>query len=109
MPRRLIEAYARPPASPTDCIFARTTACVSADLRTPIAPCQFGGQPDCSHCGCMASAGLAAVGRHELVPGLRVETLFRASDRIGAVVRRWRDARSAGSAAPDLAARPSER
>ena len=34
--------------------FAQATACVSADLRTPITPCQFGGQPDCSSCGCMA-------------------------------------------------------
>jgi hypothetical protein len=27
-------------------------------------PCQLGGNPDCRNCGCMASAGLEAIGRH---------------------------------------------
>ena len=54
------------PTHPSECIFAQTTECVSADLQTRITPCQFGGTPDCSNCGCMASAGLAAVGRHRL-------------------------------------------
>lgn len=94
-PRALLEVYAAPPASPAECIFAQTTACVSADLTTPVTPCQFGGRPDCGNCGCMASAGLAAVGRHELPVGVRVDTLFRASLRVGAFVRAVRTAGSA--------------
>ena len=57
MPKGLIEAYARPPQSPDECVFARTTMSVSADLTTRITPCQFGGVPDCANCGCVASAG----------------------------------------------------
>lgn len=38
-----------------------TTACVSADFQKPITTCQFGGNPDCANCGCIASAALAAV------------------------------------------------
>jgi MoaA/NifB/PqqE/SkfB family radical SAM enzyme len=92
MPEGLIAALAAPPASPTECIFAQTTECVSADLTTRVTPCQFGGTPDCARCGCMASAGLAAVGRHRLPGGLRVESIFRASFAVGERVRRHRAA-----------------
>jgi MoaA/NifB/PqqE/SkfB family radical SAM enzyme len=92
MPRAMIEVYAAPPASPADCVFAKTTTCVSADLETRITPCQFGGQPDCSQCGCIASAGLGAIGRHRLPGGLPVGVLFDASLKVGAAVRRVRDA-----------------
>jgi hypothetical protein len=83
MPRQLIDAYLDPPSSPGDCIFARTTECISADLRTQITPCQFGGTPDCSSCGCMASAGLAAVGRHRLGGIIPIDVLFNGSIRAG--------------------------
>jgi MoaA/NifB/PqqE/SkfB family radical SAM enzyme len=86
MPRPLLDAYLEPPASPAECIFARTTACVSADLETRITPCQFGGTPDCSSCGCMASAGLAAIGRHRLGGMIPIDTLFNSSIRIGDTV-----------------------
>jgi MoaA/NifB/PqqE/SkfB family radical SAM enzyme len=66
MPKGLIDAYADPPSSPEECVFARTTTTISADLTTKITPCQFGGAPDCANCGCIASAGLAAVARHQL-------------------------------------------
>ena len=86
MPRPLLEAYLDPPASPDDCIFAQTTECVSADLQTRITPCQFGGSPDCSSCGCMASAGLAAVGRHRLGGMVPIDVLFTNSLRIGRTI-----------------------
>jgi organic radical activating enzyme len=94
MPEGLLKAYLLPPHGPDDCIFARTTDCVSADLQTKITPCQFGGTPDCANCGCMASAGLAAVGRHKLPGGVSVGSIFNASLRVGEAVRsvrvRWR-------------------
>lgn len=77
MPAAVIDAYLAPPDSPGDCIFAQTTECISADLQTQIAPCQFGGNPDCSNCGCMASAGLAAVGRHRVGGVVPVDLLFK--------------------------------
>jgi MoaA/NifB/PqqE/SkfB family radical SAM enzyme len=90
MPAALIEVYAKPPSNPDECVFAQTTTCVSADFERQIEPCQFGGQPDCEECGCMASAGLGAVGRHRLPGGIRVGVLFDGSLRVGAAVRRLR-------------------
>jgi hypothetical protein len=57
LPTGLLDVYANPPESPDECIFAKTTTTISADLTTRITPCQFGGAPDCSNCGCIASAG----------------------------------------------------
>ena len=85
-----LEAYANPPASPRDCAFARTTECVSADLQRRITPCQFGGNPDCASCGCIASASLEAISRHQLPGGLRVRHIFDASETVGRGVRRLR-------------------
>lgn len=83
MPEVLIRQFASPPHSPEDCIFALTTQTLSADLQTKITPCQFGGNPDCASCGCVASMGLAAVAAHKLGGLLSVGTIFKASHRIG--------------------------
>jgi MoaA/NifB/PqqE/SkfB family radical SAM enzyme len=88
LPGGLIEVYARPPQSPDDCVFAQTTTCVSADFERTISPCQFGGKPDCANCGCIASAGLKAVGRHRLPGGIRVGAIFEHSLAVGRHVRR---------------------
>lgn len=80
----MIREFAKPPASPQECIFAQTTQTISADLRTKITPCQFGGNPDCSQCGCIASMGLAAVGNYRLGGVIPVGQIFRASAKIGA-------------------------
>lgn len=90
MPKGLIDVYAHPPQSPDECVFAKTTECVSADLGTPITPCQFGGKPDCAQCGCIASAGLKAVARHKLRGVIRVGAIFDASLAVGDRVRRVR-------------------
>jgi MoaA/NifB/PqqE/SkfB family radical SAM enzyme len=87
-PEGLIDVYANPPSSPDECVFARTTKTISADLTTRITPCQFGGAPDCASCGCIASAGLAAVARHELLGFIPVGALFTGSLRIGEQMRR---------------------
>ena len=86
----MLNVYANPPSSPEECIFAQTTECLSADLERRITPCQFGGIPDCSNCGCIASAGLEAIGRHRLPGGLRVQRVFYASLAVGRAVRRVR-------------------
>jgi MoaA/NifB/PqqE/SkfB family radical SAM enzyme len=90
-PEAMLKSYTLPPHSPEDCIFAKTTACVSANFEKPITPCQFGGNPDCGNCGCIASATLAAVGRHKLPGGIRVGKLFDASFEIGNRVRAVRE------------------
>jgi MoaA/NifB/PqqE/SkfB family radical SAM enzyme len=83
MPEVVIEQFANPPHGPEECIFAQTTQTLSADLETKITPCQFGGTPDCSACGCYASMGLASVGAHKLGGILPVGTIFNASVKIG--------------------------
>lgn len=88
----MLEFYAKPPQSPDDCIFAKTTHCVSADFQTQITPCQFGGTPDCANCGCIASAALKAVAQHKLPGGIRVGAIFDASFRVGEAVRKVRNA-----------------
>src|SRR5262245_1303174 len=45
---RVLDGYMRPPQNPDECIFAKTTACVSSDLKRKITPCQYGGDPDCT-------------------------------------------------------------
>jgi MoaA/NifB/PqqE/SkfB family radical SAM enzyme len=83
MPARLVEQFLRPPHSPEDCVFAQITQTVSADLRSQITPCQFGGNPDCSACGCIASMVLAAVANHKVGGFVPVGSIFKASVKIG--------------------------
>jgi MoaA/NifB/PqqE/SkfB family radical SAM enzyme len=97
-PQGMIDVYAHPPSSPRDCVFARTTMSVSADLTTKIEPCQFGGTPDCANCGCVAAAGLAAVARHKLFGFVPVGAIFTGSVAIGEIVRRRREQASAALA-----------
>jgi hypothetical protein len=97
MPEGMIRQFAAPPDDPSDCIFALTTRTISADLKTRITPCQFGGKPDCQSCGCIASMGLAAVGAHKLAGLLPVGKIFALSRSIG-------DLRSRKPHAAELAA-----
>jgi len=90
MGRGVIEFYENPPDSPSDCIFAKLSTCVSADFERSITPCQFGGNPDCKNCGCIASAGMDAIKRHQLPIGIRVGDIFEASFKIGAGMRHIR-------------------
>lgn len=87
MPEGMLKEYLSPPASPAQCIFAQTTRTISADFKTRVEPCQFGGDPDCSQCGCMASMGLAAIGHHKLIGPLTAGHLFWASASIGRYVK----------------------
>jgi MoaA/NifB/PqqE/SkfB family radical SAM enzyme len=95
-----IREFLNPPLSPKDCIFARTTHTISADLKTVITPCQFGGHPDCSQCGCIASMGLAAVGHHKVVGSLTAGHLFNASDIVGQNLNRLLHSRKQRSVTP---------
>jgi len=83
MPESVLRQFLKPPSSPRECTFARTTRTISADLKTRISPCQFGGNPDCAQCGCMASMGLAAVADHRIAGVLPVRSLLNASIAVG--------------------------
>lgn len=83
MPPALLRQFAKPPQSPKDCVFALTTQTLSADLKTNVTPCQYGGNPDCSSCGCIASMALAAVADHKLAGFVPVGAIFKASIAFG--------------------------
>ncbi len=83
MPDVVVAGYRKPPANPEECVFARVTTSLSADLSSRIGPCQFGGKPVCSECGCIASAGIAAIARFKLAGLVPVASIFNASYRFG--------------------------
>jgi len=83
LPDLVVEGFRKPPQSPAECIFARTTLNFTADLKNRITPCQFGGEPDCKQCGCFASAGLKAVGDVRLLGLVPGRALYNVADAIG--------------------------
>lgn len=96
----VVQGYLRPPQNPDECIFAKTTACLSSDLKKAIVPCQYGGDPDCTQCGCMASVGLEALGRHRLGGVLPLKSIFAGSLAVGSVVRTIRGDHRTGDQRP---------
>jgi MoaA/NifB/PqqE/SkfB family radical SAM enzyme len=86
-PDVVASGFLRPPQSPGDCLFAQLTGCYSADLKSPVTPCQFGGKPVCGECGCIASAGLAAIGRYNIGGLVPVSSIFVASQKLGRLSR----------------------
>jgi MoaA/NifB/PqqE/SkfB family radical SAM enzyme len=81
-------ALLRPPASPEACTFSRLSRNYSADLRTQVEPCVFGGDPDCAQCGCSASAAAHWISEIPLLGPLKVKHLLRGSMRIGSILAR---------------------
>lgn len=102
MAAAVIREFLDPPSSPEKCVFAQTTLVLSADLKTRIGPCQFGGSPDCSQCGCIASMGLAAVGHHRLPTGIALDSMMKASMRLGNIVKKI-----TGAAEPEAPPQPT--
>jgi hypothetical protein len=86
----VLNGFRRPPVSPDRCIFAMATTCVSANLETIVEPCQFGGNPVCEECGCIASSGLAAIGNYRLAGLVPLSAIFAGSRAIGDRLAHWR-------------------
>lgn len=82
------QALLHPPASPKHCTFSRLSKNYSADLRTRVEPCVFGGDPDCSHCGCSASAAAHWVSEIRLAGPLKAKHILHGSMAIGSAVAR---------------------
>jgi MoaA/NifB/PqqE/SkfB family radical SAM enzyme len=83
LPQGAAEAFLNPPSDPSQCTFARVSVNYSADLQARIEPCFFGGNPDCSQCGCAVSAGLHWLRDQPLALGLRARHLIDASLAVG--------------------------
>jgi hypothetical protein len=88
LPGAMAQAFAEPPASPAQCLFSKMSVNYTADLKTNVEPCVFGGNPDCSQCGCSISAGLHWIGGITVAGPLKVRHLVRASMASGAAVNR---------------------
>jgi MoaA/NifB/PqqE/SkfB family radical SAM enzyme len=89
----IAHAFGSPPANPTECMFSRMSVNYSADLKTQVQPCFFGGQPDCRQCGCAVTAGLHWIGAKTVLGPLRVSHLMRASVAVGHLASRARNGR----------------
>jgi MoaA/NifB/PqqE/SkfB family radical SAM enzyme len=80
-------ALAEPPANPDQCLFSRMSVNYSADLKTRVEPCVFGGTPDCSQCGCAISSGLHWLKSVSVVGPLRMDHIVRGSIAVGSLMK----------------------
>jgi hypothetical protein len=90
VPEGVARAFVRPPSAPDDCLFSKMSANYSADLRSRVEPCVFGGSPDCSQCGCSISSGLHWVRTVRVVGPLKVDHFVSGSIGVGSLVNRFR-------------------
>jgi hypothetical protein len=88
----LAQAVLSPPKNPGDCVFAKLSANYSADLKSRVEPCVFGGNPDCSQCGCAISSGLHWIRTVTVAGPLKVDHFIRGSINVGNAVNRLRSA-----------------
>jgi sulfatase maturation enzyme AslB (radical SAM superfamily) len=86
----IAQAFLHPPSSPSDCLFSKMSANYSADLETRVEPCVFGGSPDCSQCGCIASSGLHWIRTVKVTGPVKVGHFVGSSIAIGSFVNRLR-------------------
>ncbi len=84
------EALLRPPTDPDDCLFAKMSANYSADLKSRVEPCVFGGTPDCSQCGCTISSALHWIKTEKVVGPLKVGHFIAGSINTGLFVNKLR-------------------
>jgi MoaA/NifB/PqqE/SkfB family radical SAM enzyme len=90
LPEGMGRAFVSPPKDPDDCLFSKMSMNYSADLRTHVEPCVFGGNPDCSQCGCSISSALHWIRDVPIAGPLKVGHLVRSSLGIGSAVRKLR-------------------
>ncbi len=87
-PTGYAKALLEPPESPAKCTFSRLSKNYTADLKTHVEPCVFGGNPDCSQCGCSASAASHWISEIRVAGPLKAKHLLHGSMRIGSVLAR---------------------
>jgi organic radical activating enzyme len=90
MSEGLANAIRKPPEKPDDCIFSKMSVNYSADLRSRVEPCIFGGTPDCSQCGCIASIGIHWLSQISLAGPLKIGHMVNGSISIGLLMNRIR-------------------
>jgi hypothetical protein len=86
------EAIASPPSHPSQCMFSKMSTNYSADLKSRVEPCIFGGNPDCTQCGCAVSVGFHWLRKIQLKGPLRVGHLVGGSVAVGTAMNKLRRA-----------------
>jgi MoaA/NifB/PqqE/SkfB family radical SAM enzyme len=80
------ETLVNPPQNPDECLFSKMSVNYSADFKTRVEPCVFGGTPDCSQCGCAISSGLHWIKAKKVAGPVKIDHLVRSSMAVGRVV-----------------------
>jgi organic radical activating enzyme len=86
----MARAFIHPPSNPDDCLFSKMSANYSADLQSRVEPCVFGGEPDCSQCGCAISSGLHWIRTIKLAGPVKIDHFVRGSIGVGLLMNRLR-------------------
>ena len=94
IPEGMARAFVTPPANPADCLFSKMSLNYSADLETHVEPCVFGGNPDCSQCGCSISSALHWIRDVKVAGPVKVGHLVRASLGVGSAMNKLRGDRN---------------
>ncbi|HEX4808597.1 MAG TPA: radical SAM protein [Bryobacteraceae bacterium] len=89
MRKGLVDAFLHPPSSPKTCLFSKLSVNYTADLKTRVDPCVFGGEPNCAECGCSMSMGMEWLGEIKVAGPLRAKHLINGSLAIGRAVHRF--------------------
>ena len=90
LPEGVGRAFVSPPKNPRDCLFSKMSLNYSADLQTHVEPCVFGGNPDCSQCGCSISSALHWVRDLKVAGPVTVGHLVQGSLAVGSAVKKLR-------------------
>lgn len=88
MHKGLMDAFLHPPESPSTCLFSKLSVNYTADLKSRVEPCVFGGSPNCAECGCSISLGAHWMGEYKVAGPLRAKHLLNSSLAIGRTVNR---------------------
>ncbi len=86
------QAVAAPPRNPDECMFSKMSTNYSADLKSRVEPCIFGGNPDCTQCGCAVSIGFHWLRTIKVAGPVKVGHFVNSSVAIGSVMNKLRRA-----------------
>ncbi len=84
----IAKTFLAPPANPDECLFAKMSANYSANFQSRVEPCIFGGNPDCSQCGCAISSGLHWIRDVKVVGPMKVKHFVGSSIGVGLAMNR---------------------
>ena len=90
LPKGVARAFVKPPTSPEQCLFSKMSLNFSADLRTRVEPCVFGGTPDCSQCGCSISSALHWIRDIRVAGPMKIGHMVQSSLTVGSAIRKLR-------------------